>query len=114
MLRNLEVNPVPACARNHKMYFTYVLLSTKDGKFYTGATHNLDRRFGEHNEGLNVSTAHRRPLSLVLFEACPSKTDALRREKYLKSGKGKIYLKKRLKYTMAVAPQRRERDAPYT
>lgn len=38
-----------------------------------------------------------RPLELIYFEACLNKADAYRREKYLKSGMGKRYLKNRLK-----------------
>lgn len=78
------------------MFYTYVLLSKKDGHFYTGATKNLRKRIEEHNKGRVQSTRHRRPLILIYYEACFSKEDAYRREKYLKTGKGKRYLKRRL------------------
>jgi len=42
-----------------------------------------------------ASTAH--PVNLVYFEACLDKDDAYRRERYLKSGMGKRYLRNRLK-----------------
>lgn len=79
------------------MYF-YVFLSEKDGQFYTGYTHNVKRRFSDHKIGLVASTKYRRPLRLIYFEACVSQNDALRREKYLKYGNGKIYLRNRLKH----------------
>ena len=79
------------------MYYVYVLLSGVDGGFYTGATGDLKHRFQEHSEGLVETTRDRRPLELVYYEACNSRKDGCRREKYLKSGMGKRYLRNRLK-----------------
>jgi len=79
------------------MYYTYVLKSLKDGKFYIGYTSNLEKRLIEHNEGITKSTAYRRPLVLVYYEACRSQKDAMHREKYLKTTYGHRYLKNRLK-----------------
>lgn len=78
-------------------YFVYVLLSEKDGRFYTGYTKDLNRRMDEHNQGLVNSTRGRKPLKLLYFEGCLHQQDATRREKYLKSGNGKTYLQNRLK-----------------
>ena len=82
------------------MYYVYVLLSKSDKKFYTGATSNLKSRVQKHNNGLIPSTSKRRPLKLIYYEACISKEDAFRREKYLKTGMGKRYLRNRLKNTI--------------
>lgn len=79
------------------MYYTYVLRSLKDGKHYTGYTHNLEARFEQHQNGEVHSTSYRRPFELIYFEACRSQTDAMKREKYLKTFYGHMYLKKRLK-----------------
>ncbi|MFH1594650.1 MAG: GIY-YIG nuclease family protein [Candidatus Omnitrophota bacterium] len=79
------------------LYFTYVLESEKTGEFYTGATSDLKKRIVKHNKGLVASTKCRVPLYLVYFEACFNKEDAFRREKYLKSGMGKRYIKNRLR-----------------
>lgn len=79
------------------MYYTYILLSKKDAKFYTGYTSDLRKRFKEHNSGQNVSTKNRGPFELIYYEACLNEMDAVAREKQLKSGKGKKYLKVRLK-----------------
>ena len=84
------------------MYYTYVLLSQKDGWFYTGSTGNLKKRIESHNNGEVSSTKYRRPLRLIYYEACLNKLDALRREKYLKTGGGKRYLKNRLKQSLVV------------
>lgn len=79
------------------MYYTYVLQSTRDMNFYTGFTKNLKLRFDQHEKGLVDSTTHRRPLKLVYYEACLDERDAAKREKYLKTYNGKMFLKKRLK-----------------
>ena len=79
------------------MYYTYVLQSEKDGKFYTGFTSNLKLRFEQHNKGLLGTTRDRRPLRLIYYEACLDQDDATKREKYLKTYHGKMFLKKRLK-----------------
>jgi len=79
------------------MFYTYLLLSKKDGKFYTGFTGDLRKRFEEHNKGRNFSTKGRGPFKLIYYEACPNEDDAKAREKFLKSGPGKKYLKNRLK-----------------
>ncbi len=78
-------------------YFVYVLLSEKDQKFYIGFTRDVDRRLREHNSGKSISTAKRMPLRLVYYEAHTSKIDALRREGYFKTTKGKAMLKVTLK-----------------
>ncbi len=79
------------------MYYTYILKSKKDNKFYTGYTKNLKLRFEQHCEGLVESTKNRRPLLLVYYEACLNQQDATHREKYLKTYLGKMFLRNRLK-----------------
>ena len=78
------------------MNYSYVLLSERDGRFYMGSTGDLRGRLQEHSKGRVRSTAHRRPLRLVYYEACLSAADATRRERYLKTGRGGRYLKQRL------------------
>lgn len=79
------------------MWYTYLLLSKKDDLWYTGCTKDLKERFTEHNSGKICSTAKRYPFVLLYYEACLNENDAFQREKYLKSGMGKRYLKNRLK-----------------
>ena len=80
------------------MYFVYLLMSQKDNECYVGSTEDIERRLEDHNSGKVPSTANRRPLELIYYEAYTDKRDALGREKFLKSGSGKRYLKKQLKY----------------
>lgn len=79
------------------MFYTYVLRSKKDQKLYTGYTRALEKRFAEHNAGRNFSTRNRGPFELIFYEACSEQEDAMAREKFLKSGPGKTFIKKRLK-----------------
>jgi putative endonuclease len=79
------------------MYYTYVLLSEKDGGFYIGFTKNLKLRFEHHTKGQVDSTKDRRPLMLIYYEACLTQQDATKREKYLKTYNGKRFLHNRLK-----------------
>lgn len=74
----------------------YVLLSLKDCKFYTGYTTDLKQRVKDHNAGKNTSTKNRRPLKLIYFEGYLNKTDATKREIFLKSGSGKKFINKQL------------------
>lgn len=80
-----------------EFYYVYVLQGQRDNMFYIGFTRNLERRLTEHNTGQNISTAKRMPLHLIYFEAHLAKQDALRRESYFKTNKGKITLRQMLR-----------------
>jgi len=82
------------------MFYVYLLQSTKDNEWYTGYTDNLKRRVAEHNNSRSISTKQRAPFLLLYYEACSNKYDAIAREKYLKSGMGKRFLKNRLKFAL--------------
>lgn len=79
------------------MYYVYILQSLKDNNWYTGSTGDLKKRFNEHNSGYNFSTKSRKPFKLIYYEAGLNREDAEAREKFLKSGPGKKYLRNRLK-----------------
>ncbi len=79
------------------MWYVYVLYD--DNHLYIGLSSNLKQRFKQHKQG-KVHTTKRFNLSklkLIFYEAFPSKLDAARREKYLKSSKGRKTLKLMLK-----------------
>lgn len=77
-------------------FYTYVLRSLKDGKLYIGWTDDLKSRINKHNKGLVTNTKSRIPFELLYYEACKSKENAVKREKALKTGFGRKYLKTRL------------------
>ncbi len=78
------------------MYYLYVIKSLVDGKLYTGHTKNLIKRFNEHNSGLVKATKTRKPFKLLYYEASNVLKDAIARERSLKTGFGRAYLKRRL------------------
>ncbi|KKR32410.1 MAG: GIY-YIG nuclease superfamily protein [Parcubacteria group bacterium GW2011_GWF2_39_8b] len=78
------------------MFYTYVLKSNS-GELYIGYTHDLKRRFVEHNQGLNLSTKKYKPWVIIYYECCLNQSDAKRRERYLKTTQGGRLLKRRLK-----------------
>lgn len=79
------------------MYYTYPIRSKKNGRIYTGYTNDLRKRFKEHNKKMSTYTKYRGPYELIYYEACIDQGDARARELYLKAGKGKNYIKSRLK-----------------
>ena len=89
--------------KNIFMWYTYVLYSKKLNNFYTGCTHDLKQRIKDHVRGKVQTTKKFDELDLVYYEACYSKKDAQAREKQLKIGFGRGYLKRRLEnYFMGV------------
>lgn len=75
------------------MNYVYVLISEKDLKLYIGITNNLKKRLKNHNNGYVLATKKRRPFKLIYYESYIKLSDAKRREKYLKGGKGHNELK---------------------
>lgn len=89
------------------MYYTYVLQSKKDKLWYTGCTNDLRKRFEEHSTGQVPSTKGRGPFEIIYYESCKDKHDAFAREKYLKTGMGKRYLKNRLKRFLSLTGRKK-------
>ncbi|OGH37748.1 MAG: hypothetical protein A3B44_00580 [Candidatus Levybacteria bacterium RIFCSPLOWO2_01_FULL_38_21] len=75
------------------MWYVYVLKSLKNGRHYTGSTNNLNRRIAEHNNGQTKYTSQAGPFELIYKETYNTKLGASRRERFLKSGKGRELLK---------------------
>ena len=78
-------------------YYVYVLRSEKDGRLYKGFSSRLKDRIEEHNSGKTNSTKGYRPWELVYFEIFETQKEALAREKYLKSGAGREFLKNKIR-----------------
>ena len=74
------------------MYFVYIL-QCADGDLYTGFTSRLDLRMGQHRAGKVPSTRDRLPVRPIFFEAYLMRSDAERREEYLKTSAGKKAIK---------------------
>ena len=78
------------------MYFVYAIKSIRYNRIYVGLTGNLDTRLKQHNSGMTKSTKFFRPWTLFYSEQLESRADARKREKQLKSGYGKEFLRKLL------------------
>jgi len=77
-------------------FTVYVLASQQDQFWYIGFTSDLDKRIKDHNNGRTITTSKKMPWKVIYYEVSFSKLDAIAREKYLKSGMGRRYLKNRL------------------
>ncbi len=76
-------------------YWVYVL-ELDNGKKYVGQTNNLERRIQEHKSGRSRFTRKYTVVRLLYSEQCATRSEALKREKFLKSGKGREWLKAQL------------------
>jgi putative endonuclease len=75
------------------MFYTYAIRSLKVNRIYIGLTENIERRVKEHNNGLTKSTQFYRPWELFYSEKFEDRLSARKKEKYLKSGCGREFLK---------------------
>jgi len=82
--------------RSKIMYYVYIL-QLNNGNLYTGSTQDLKRRIKEHQRKKVSSTKHKLPLKLILYEGYILKTDAQRRERFLKTTEGKRFLKQQIR-----------------
>ncbi|MFA4873205.1 MAG: GIY-YIG nuclease family protein [Patescibacteria group bacterium] len=79
------------------MFTVYVLKGLKNGKRYIGSTGKEALvRLREHNYGSNSWTRQNGPFTLLYTEYYETKTEALKREKFLKSGQGRKWLDEHL------------------
>ena len=79
------------------MYTAYVIKSTKSGTLYIGQTKNLVSRLNDHNEGRSKYTKNRGPWRIVYSVDYKTRSEAMSREKYLKTGAGRDFLRSVIK-----------------
>jgi putative endonuclease len=78
------------------MYCVYLIRSKINSeKTYIGYTTNLEQRLQEHNSGKSFHTTDYRPWQLITYICFDSKLKAMEFEKYLKSGSGYAFAKRR-------------------
>jgi len=75
------------------MYYVYAIYSLHRNYIYVGLTNDITRRVAEHNNGYNKTTKPYLPFKTLRVEVFPNRPEARKREKYLKSGVGKQFLK---------------------
>ena len=77
-------------------YFVYVLYSEKSDKIYIGMTSDLEKRIFAHNNLPKGWTKNFRPWELIYSEEFDTKSKALKREKELKSHKGRDFVRSKI------------------
>ena len=77
-------------------YFVYVLRSIRDKTRYVGSTGDVNQRLREHNSGRAHYTRGKKPWELVYKEEFSSRSEAMKREKFFKSGQGRKFLDEHL------------------
>ena len=75
------------------MYYVYAIKSLSKNYIYVGLTANTERRIAEHNDKKEKTTRSYAPFRTILREEYDTRIKARERERYLKSGVGKEYLK---------------------
>lgn len=75
-------------------YYVYVIRSKK-GLYYVGQTEDLDKRLLQHNSGLSKWTKRDIEWKIIHSESYATRKEAIIREKYLKSGRGRQWLKQK-------------------
>lgn len=81
------------------MFTVYVLKSLRNSKRYVGYTgKSAEKRLMEHNSGASKFTRLNKPFVLIYNETYEEKTEAIKREKFLKTGKGREFLDKVLSH----------------
>ena len=83
------------------MFYVYVLHSDQDAGFYIGFSSDLKKRLAQHKRGAATATSYRGPWKLIYYEAYVEQADALGRERYLKSGSGRRFLRAQLQHYLA-------------
>jgi putative endonuclease len=77
------------------MFTVYVLYSQIHDKHYTGFSSDFEARLASHNLfGKKDWSVRYRPWKVIHVETFENKTDAMKREKWLKSGVGRAFIKK--------------------
>lgn len=74
--------------------FCVYVLKCADGTCYKGQTKDFPKRMQQHENGEVSSTAKHLPFEVIHWESYKTRTEAVEREKYLKSGRGREWLKK--------------------
>jgi putative endonuclease len=86
----------------YPMYFVYVLENQEDLSWYIGYTSDLNQRLKAHYGGYGCrTTSLKKNWKIIYYEMYLLKSDAMGREKFLKGGSGRNYLKKQLRHYLS-------------
>ena len=77
-------------------YYIYILKSDQNNKLYIGQTKNLTDRIARHNQNRSLATKLKGPWKIIFQEKYSTRSEAIKREKYLKSLKNKNYIEQKI------------------
>ena len=86
------------------MFYAYVIRSSK-GRLYTGHTRDMDQRLSEHNSGLCKTTSTDTQWKIIYSEEFPTRGEAMKHEKWLKTGVGRDLIRKTLRGVESAAAE---------
>lgn len=71
------------------MFYVYVIRSETNGRRYTGSCENLEDRLRRHNAAYSKATKSGIPWKLIHHEIFETRSEALERERFFKTGRGR-------------------------
>ena len=74
-------------------FYMYILHSETLDRYYIGSSADYEKRLIRHNAGATPSTKPGRPWKVVYTEEFSSRSEAIKRENYIKRMKSKVYIK---------------------
>ena len=87
-------NPIGSTTLNDMVFFVYVLQSETTGRFYVGQTQNLEERVVYHNANYSRALKNRGPWKIVHTEQYATRSEAVRREGYIKRQKDRRFIER--------------------
>ena len=73
-------------------YFVYILKNLEKDKYYIGQTENIEDRLKRHNTDRSSFTKNKGQWILVYKESYNTRSEAIKREKYIKSQKSRKFI----------------------
>ena len=81
-------------------YYIYILRNEESGSLYTGHASDLVKRLARHNDKSRVTKRHTKKSEgnweLIHSEEYPTRSEAMQREKFLKTGAGRLWIGKNI------------------
>ena len=90
--RKPQVNGSTPFGGSDMIYIVYVLYSPKFNRIYIGQTFNIDQRLHDHKKGYSKATSFTDDWEVIYSEEYSSRSEAFKRERQLKTAKGRSYL----------------------
>ena len=87
-------NPIGSTNLNTVAFFLYILQSESTGRYYVGQTQDIEVRIAYHNANYSLALKNRGPWKLVYSEQYATRSEAVRREGYIKRQKDRRFIER--------------------